>query len=113
MNHDGIKLPEGSFYLIQKFVSSGKICLEDKCMRQIIIDTMAPILWILTIFDAISIFRMFRAYKRHKVSEISLLTGILCLGLFYDSLMLSLGAVLPFGSLLKFLSQFRYRAVVM
>lgn len=77
-------------------------------MRQIIIDTMAPILWVLTIFDAVSIFRMFRAYKRHKVSEISLLTGILCLGLFYDSLMLSLGAVLPFGSVLKFLSQFRY-----
>ena len=81
---------------------------EELFMRKIIIATMAPVLWILTLFDAVSIFFMFRAYKRQKASEISLLTGILCLGLFYDSLILSSGALLSFGPLLKTLSQFRY-----
>jgi len=74
-------------------------------MRQIILSTMAPALWFMTCFDAISIFAMFRKRSR---SPIPVLTGILCLGLFYDSLILSLGAFLPFSSLLKFLSQFRY-----
>ena len=77
-------------------------------MRQFIISSMAPILWILTAFDAISIFAMFQNRRKNRTSQISLLTGILCLGLFYDSLILSLGAFLPFGPLLKTLSQFRY-----
>lgn len=77
-------------------------------MRQFIISTMAPALWAMTLFDGISIFAMFRNGKKDRSSRIPFLTGILCLGLFYDSLILSLGAFLPYGPLLKTLSQFRY-----
>ncbi len=77
-------------------------------MRQVIISTMAPILWAMTFFDAFSIFAMFRAYRRNRKNRIPLLIGILCLGLFYDSLILASGAFLPYGPLLKTLSQFRY-----
>ena len=76
-------------------------------MRQFIISSMAPALWVMTLFDAISIFAMFTNKTKDR-SPIPVLTGILCLGLFYDSLILSLGAFLPYSPLLKILSQFRY-----
>jgi len=77
-------------------------------MRQFIISTMGPALWIMTIFDAISIFAMFKGFKEERKDPIPLLTGILCLGLFYDSLILSMGAFLSFGPILKLLSQLRF-----
>jgi len=77
-------------------------------VRQFVISTMAPALWLLTIFDLMSIIAMFTNHEQNHKNPVSFLTGILCLGLFYDSLILSLGAILPFGQLLKILSQFRY-----
>ncbi len=77
-------------------------------MRQPLISSMAPALWAMTFFDAFSIIAMFKNHQKHRTDRIALLTGILCFGLFYDSLILACGAFLPFGRLLKTLSQFRY-----
>jgi len=77
-------------------------------MREILISTMGPILYIMAVLDAVAIGKMFVCYKEKKTDQIPLLTGILCIGLFYDALILALGTVLPFGGLLKALSQFRY-----
>ena len=77
-------------------------------MRQLIISTMALVLWILTVFDGVFIFAMYKKHRENPLDKISLLTMILCMGLFYDSLILSLGAFLYFGPLLKILSQFRF-----
>lgn len=77
-------------------------------MRNIIISTMAPVLWIMAILELVSIAAMFKQYQKNKKDPVPLLTGIICIGLFYDALILALGAFMPFGSLLKGLSQFRY-----
>ena len=76
-------------------------------MREILVSTMAPILLFFTVADAFSICKLMRIYKKNG-NVISLLTAILCAGLFYDSLILSLGAVLPYGAVLKATSQLRY-----
>ncbi|MBO4358860.1 MAG: hypothetical protein J5796_03565 [Erysipelotrichaceae bacterium] len=76
-------------------------------MRQILIDTMAPVLWIMAILELVSIAAMFLQYRKKK-DPVPLLTGIICVGLFYDALILALGSVLPFGSLLEGLSRYRY-----
>lgn len=81
--------------------------MEVSTMRSILVSTMAPILLIFTIADAFSIYELFHSYRR-KRNRIALLVAILCIGLFYDSLILTLGAVLPYGGLLKGLSQLRY-----
>lgn len=76
-------------------------------MRKLLIDTMAPVLWIMAVLELISVAAMFREYQK-KRDPVPLLTGIICIGLFYDALLLALGSLLPFGALLKNLSQFRY-----
>ena len=76
-------------------------------MRHILIASMAPVLWLLTVFDVFAIGRMFSQYKARK-KIISLLVAVMCIGLFYDSLCLALGAFLKESAALKFFSQFRY-----
>ena len=51
---------------------------------------------------------MLKEFMKGKVDKIPLLTGILCLGLFYDSLMLASGCFLEYGTLFHHLSQLRY-----
>ncbi len=77
-------------------------------MRSFIINTMAPVLWIMTVFDGIAIYFMLREFRENKVDRIALLTGILCIGLFYDSLILASGCFLQYGTLFHHLSQLRY-----
>ena len=77
-------------------------------MRGFLVSTMAPVLWIMTVFDAFSIFMMFRRARKGHASTISILTGILCLGLFYDSLILASGCLLQYGTIFSLLSQLRY-----
>ena len=76
-------------------------------MRSIIISSMKPVLFIMTILDFFFLFKMFQEYRTKRNSQ-SLLVGLICIGLFYDSLILFLGNLMPFGNVLKFLSQFRY-----
>ncbi len=77
-------------------------------MRNLIILSMPFVLVIMTVLDAFFIARMFKQYKKLNKSLIPLLVGILCIGLFYDSLILSLGAFLKYGTIFKILSQLRY-----
>ncbi|MBQ6217238.1 MAG: hypothetical protein IJK53_07615 [Erysipelotrichaceae bacterium] len=77
-------------------------------MRQLIISSMPVLLWAMTLFDGIAIFAMYISHRENHLKKIPYLTMILCMGLFYDSLILSLGAFLKFGPLLKILSQFRF-----
>ena len=77
-------------------------------MRELIIKTMAPVLWIMTFFDAIAIYCMIKEFRKGSVHNIPLLTGILCIGLFYDSLILASGCFLQYGTLFHHLSQLRY-----
>lgn len=77
-------------------------------MRELLISTMAPVLWVMTIFDAVAIYFMITEFRKGKVDQIPLLTGILCLGLFYDSLILASGCFLQYGTLFHHLSQLRY-----
>ena len=69
---------------------------------------MGPVLWIMAVLELFSVISMFRQYRRQGKDPVPLLTGIICIGLFYDALILAAGSFLPFGSLLKTLSQFRY-----
>ena len=77
-------------------------------MRELLIKTMGPVLWIMVIGEAVAIYRMFRQYSRDRTNRIPLLVGIMCIGLFYDALILALGVFLKEGAALKWLSQFRY-----
>ncbi|MBR4461551.1 MAG: hypothetical protein IKS51_03110 [Erysipelotrichaceae bacterium] len=77
-------------------------------MRELLINTMAPMLWAMTFFDAIAIYFMIKEFKNKCVDPLPLLTGILCVGLFYDSLILSCGCFLQYGTLFHHLSQMRY-----
>ena len=77
-------------------------------MRQLLINTMAPVLWVMAVLELFSVAAMFRQYREKGGNPVPLLTGILCIGLFYDALILALGSFLPFGPLLKNLSQLRY-----
>ena len=77
-------------------------------MRELLINTMAPVLWIMTVLDGIAIYAMFKEFSKGKVDKMPLLTGILCLGLFYDSLILASGVFLQYGTLFHHLSQLRY-----
>ena len=77
-------------------------------MRELLIKTMAPVLWIMTFFDRIAIYFMIREFRKGTVHNIPLLTGILCIGLFYDSLILASGVFLQYGTLFHHLSQLRY-----
>ena len=77
-------------------------------MRELLISTMAPVLWVMTVFDAVAIYFMLKEFRKGNVDQIPLLTGILCLGLFYDSLILASGCFLQYGTLFHHLSQLRY-----
>jgi hypothetical protein len=77
-------------------------------MRELLIKTMGPVLWIVVIGEAVAIYRMFRQYSSDRTNRIPLLVGIMCIGLFYDALILALGVFLKEGAALKWLSQFRY-----
>ena len=77
-------------------------------MRNLLIASMPFVLIVMTVLDAFFIARMFRQYRSLNKPIIPLLVGILCIGLFYDSLILSLGAFLKYGMFFKVLSQLRY-----
>lgn len=77
-------------------------------MRALLIAAMPAVLVIMTVMDAFFIWKMYRQYRALNRHVIPLLVAILCIGLFYDSLILSLGAVLKYGLFFKLLSQLRY-----
>ena len=76
-------------------------------MRQFLLTSCPVLLWVIAIFQLVMLVSFFKQYGKTK-NMLFLLSGLVACGLFYDSLILSLGTVLPEGGLLKGLSQVRY-----
>ena len=73
-----------------------------------ILQSVCPIfVWVFAAFHLVLMVVLLKNYSKTK-ETLFLLSALVTLGLFYDALILSLGTVLPEGSLLKGLSQIRY-----
>lgn len=76
-------------------------------MRSFLLAACPILLWVIAAFQLVMLILFFRKYAKTK-NALYLLSGLVACGLFYDSLILSLGSVLQEGALLKTLSQVRY-----
>lgn len=76
-------------------------------MRDFLMASCVPALWIISVFHIIFMVLLFRKYAKTK-NILFLLSGILTFGLFYDAAILALGSVMQEGALLMGLSRMRY-----
>ena len=76
-------------------------------MRSFLLSSCPVLLWVIAAFQLVMLICFFAKFGKTK-NPLFLLSGLVACGLFYDSLILSLGTVLPEGGLLKGLSQVRY-----
>lgn len=76
-------------------------------MREILISVMPVTMWILTALNLALTVSLFILWRQRK-QPAALWMGLVAFGLFYDALILSLGTVLPAGSLLQGLSLPRF-----
>ena len=76
-------------------------------MRQFLLTSCPILLWVIAAFQLVMLIVFFSRFGKTK-NPIYLLSGLVSCGLFYDSLILSLGTVLPAGGVLEGLSQVRY-----
>lgn len=76
-------------------------------MRQFLFTSCPIMLWIITVIELVfTALLMFRYAKSRNL--IFLLSGLICVGLTYDALILALGSVMTEGTLLMALSRMRY-----
>ena len=76
-------------------------------MRQLLFASCPIMLWVITVIELVFTAMLFSRYARTK-NLIFLLSGLICVGLTYDALILALGSVLAEGVLLMALSRMRY-----
>lgn len=76
-------------------------------MRDIILSVMPVTMWILTAFNLLLTLALICLWRKRKRVP-ALWMALVAFGLFYDALILSLGTVLPAGSLLQGLSLPRF-----
>ena len=76
-------------------------------MHEVLLKLCPVLVWVFTAFHAVMICLFFKNYAKTK-KPLYLLAGLVTCGLFYDSLILSLGTVMGEGAALKALSQVRY-----
>lgn len=76
-------------------------------MRSFLLTVLPAGLWLCVAIHICFLYLSFRQY-RSSGQLLFALTGLVTLGLLYDALILSLGTVLPLGTGLKTLSQFRF-----
>lgn len=76
-------------------------------MRSLLLAVLPFGLWLCVAIHICFLFLCFRKYRKTN-AVLFLLSGLVTLGLFYDALILSLGTVLPLGTVLKALSQLRF-----
>jgi len=76
-------------------------------MRSLLLSLCPILLWVFTVFYLFFIIVLMAQYHRRR-EPLFLLMGLITLGLFYDSLILSLGEVLPAGAALNAVSRMRY-----
>ena len=76
-------------------------------MKEFLSATCVPMLWIITILEVVFTVLLFRRYQKTK-GIIYLLSGLICVGLTYDALILALGSIMTEGAALAALSRLRY-----
>ncbi len=76
-------------------------------MRIILIQSMPIVLWVLAALQLLFLLASFWRFKKTG-KVLFLLTALVALGLFYDSLMLALGGVVKDSAVFKAFSQFRF-----
>lgn len=76
-------------------------------MKTLLFASCVPMLWVITVLEAVFTFVLFRRYGR-KRNPIYLLSALICFGLTYDALALALGSIMTEGPLLMGLSRLRY-----
>lgn len=76
-------------------------------MKSLLYASCVPMLWVITVLEAVFMFVLFRRFGGKK-NPIYLLSGLICFGLTYDALALALGSFMTEGALLLGLSRLRY-----
>ena len=76
-------------------------------MREFLFASCVPMLWVITAIELFFTVLLFSRYAKSK-NIIFLLSGLICVGLTYDALILALGSVMTEGALLMALSRMRY-----
>ncbi len=76
-------------------------------MKALLYASCVPMLWVITVLEAVFTFVLFRRYGK-KGNPIYLLSGLICFGLTYDALALALGSFMTEGPMLMGLSRLRY-----
>ena len=76
-------------------------------MRDLLFASCVPMLWVITAIELFFTVLLFSHYAKSK-NIIFLLSGLICVGLTYDALILALGSVMTEGALLMALSRMRY-----
>lgn len=76
-------------------------------MRSLLLSLCPVLLWVFTAFH-LAFLLLFMAQYRKNHRPIFLLMWLITIGLFYDSLILSLGEILPGGAALAAISRLRY-----
>lgn len=76
-------------------------------MREFLYASCSPMLWVITAAELVFTVLLFSNYAKSR-NLIFLLSGMICVGLTYDALILALGSVMTEGSLLMALSRMRY-----
>ena len=76
-------------------------------MLELLYASCAPMLWVITAAEVVFTVLLFSRYTKTK-NLIYLLSGLICVGLTYDALILALGSFMTEGGLLMALSRMRY-----
>ena len=76
-------------------------------LRQLLFAFCPVMLWVITVIELVFTVMLFSRYAKSR-NLIFLLSGLICVGLTYDALILALGGVMTEGALLMGLSRMRY-----
>ena len=76
-------------------------------MRELLFASCPIMLWVITVIELFFTVLLFSRYAKSK-NLIFLLSGLICVGLTYDALILALGSVMTEGAALLALSRMRY-----
>jgi len=76
-------------------------------MREFLFASCPVMLWVITVIELVFTVLLFSRYVKSK-NLIFLLSGLICVGLTYDALILALGGVMTEGPVLMAMSRMRY-----
>ena len=76
-------------------------------MKDLLFASCPPMLWVISLLELVFTVLLFSRFAKTK-NRILLLSGMICVGLTYDALILALGSFMKEGTLLLALSRLRY-----